>query len=68
MFGVQKETNSNNTMKKEPTKGKYGMIEASKKEIAYFESFEGEPVDLNQLIAKSKEQASNPKSVPAGKA
>lgn len=41
-------------MKEELIKGNYGMIEASKKEIDYFESFEGEPVDLNQLIAKSK--------------
>ena len=54
-------------MKKEPVKGSYGRVEASKKEIEYFESFEGEAVDLDQLIAqsKAKKQSATPKRVVA---
>ena len=62
MCGVPRALNSKLIMKKEPTKGGYGMIEASKKEIEYFESLEGEAVDLDQIIAQSKPKKPAPAS------
>lgn len=67
MSGGPKGPNSKSIMKKQPTKGEYGMIEASKKEIEYFESFEGEAVDLQQIITQSKvkKPSATPKRVVA---
>lgn len=41
-------------------KREYGMFEASKEEIAYFESYEGKEVTLEEIIASSKKKRQAP--------
>lgn len=44
-------------MKKSETwKSEYGMIEASKEEIAYFESYKGKEVVFEEIIVNSKKK------------